>query len=191
MEVDERRELLSIVMTDLDDTELVAGALSDGTLRFLALTVMELDPEGQRLLCLEEPENGIHPRRVSALIGLLNDLAVDVRHPVDRENPLRQVIVTTHSPSVVACVDDDSLLVALTGRGSAAGRLSVRHLRNTWRDRGDTQEPPIAPGHLAAYLEPLRALDDEEETEGRKTSRVMDRKDLQELRSFPVSGAER
>ena len=59
VDVDDKRQLLSIVMTDLRNTEHVASALSDGTLRFLALTVMESDPRSRRLLCLEEPENGI------------------------------------------------------------------------------------------------------------------------------------
>lgn len=91
-------------MTDRYNTEHIASALSDGTLRFLALTVMEADPKSRRLLCLEEPENGMHPLRISAVIELLGDLAVDVQEPVDADNPLRQVIVNTHSPSVVACV---------------------------------------------------------------------------------------
>ena len=37
VDVDDKRQLLSIVMTDLQNTEHVASALSDGTLRFLAL----------------------------------------------------------------------------------------------------------------------------------------------------------
>ena len=61
VDVDEKRQLFNIVMTDRHDTEHIASALSDGTLRFLALTVMEADPKSRRLLCLEEPENGMHP----------------------------------------------------------------------------------------------------------------------------------
>jgi len=69
VDVDEKRQLLSIVMTDLQNTEHVASALSDGTLRFLALTVMESDPRSRRLLCLEEPENGMHPLRILAVMN--------------------------------------------------------------------------------------------------------------------------
>ena len=57
---DEKRELLTLYVTGRDHTPHPARALSDGTLRFLALAVAELDPESQGLLCLEEPENGIH-----------------------------------------------------------------------------------------------------------------------------------
>ena len=180
VDVDEKRQLLSIVMTDLQDTEHVAGALSDGTLRFLALTVMESDPGSRRLLCLEEPENGMHPLRISAVIELLGELAVDVDEPVDADNPLRQVIVNTHSPSVVACVDDDALLVAHAGRGSdsAASRLSIRHLPGTWRDKESSGEPAVTRGDLLAYLNPLLAIDDGDAPRV-GARRVMHRTDMQ------------
>src|SRR5262249_23318040 len=98
---DERRELLTLQVKDRKGTSFPARALSDGTLRFLALAVLELDPESQSLLCLEEPENGIHPERIPAMLRLLQDIAVNVEEPVSPDNPLRQVIVNTHSPAVV------------------------------------------------------------------------------------------
>ena len=45
-----------------------ARALSDGTLRFLALAILELDLTPRGLLCFEEPENGIHPERIPAML---------------------------------------------------------------------------------------------------------------------------
>ena len=74
---DEKRELLTLYVTGKDRTPHAARSLSDGTLRFLALTVVELDPEAQGLLCLEEPENGIHPQRIPAMLRLLQDIATD------------------------------------------------------------------------------------------------------------------
>ena len=77
--------LLTLVVTDRDRTAHPARALSDGTLRFLALAVIDLDPEGERLLCLEEkPENGIHPERIPAMLELLQDISVDADEPSDR-----------------------------------------------------------------------------------------------------------
>jgi len=58
---DERRQLLTLYVEDRDGTTHDARALSDGTLRFLALSMLEQDPENQGVMCLEEPENGIHP----------------------------------------------------------------------------------------------------------------------------------
>jgi predicted ATPase len=49
---EERRELLTLIVTGSDGTSHPARALSDGTLRFLALAVLELDPQAQGLLCL-------------------------------------------------------------------------------------------------------------------------------------------
>ena len=53
------------------------------------------------VLCMEEPENGIHPGKIGAMNRLLHDLAVNAEEPVDSENPLRQVVVATHSPYFV------------------------------------------------------------------------------------------
>ena len=187
VDLDEKRQLLSIVMTDRTHTEHVAGALSDGTLRFLALTIMEADPNSRGLLCLEEPENGMHPLRIPAVIELLGYLAVDVELPVDSDNPLRQVIINTHSPAVVAHVDDDALLVAqesvttTPGRGERA-RLSLRPLSRTWRCDAGATTPTVTRGDLLAYLNPLAVIGDAPRVGA--TKRVMHRADMQLLMPF-------
>ena len=189
VDVDEKRQLLNIVMTDRHGTPHIASALSDGTLRFLALTVMEADSRSGHLLCLEEPENGMHPLRIPAVVELLGDLAVDVETPVGSDNPLRQVIVNTHSPVVVACVSDGALLVALSShglwQGSESSSLSIRHLPETWRD--SSGEPAVGRGDLLAYLNPIGALEAElgPPTVG-ATPRVLHRTDLQ--LDLPLSG---
>lgn len=194
VDVDEKRQLLNIVMTDRHDTEHVASALSDGTLRFLALTVMEADPKSRRLLCLEEPENGMHPLRIPAMIRLLGHLAVDVTEGVDEDNPLRQVIINTHSPSVVGCIDDDALLVATAVQtvqdGIEESRLAIRHLPGTWRPHGGDGEPAVTRGDLIGYLNPFAGAVSEDEagvgsTRAQSARRkVMQRDDLQILLPF-------
>lgn len=69
--------------------------LSEGTLRLLVLCVLVCDDKFQGLLCFEEPENGIHPYRIKAMVKLLRSLSTDFK---DSEVLLRQVIVNTHSP---------------------------------------------------------------------------------------------
>lgn len=69
--------------------------LSEGTLRLLVLCVLLYDDKFNGLLCFEEPENGIHPYRMKAMSELLVQLATDFS---GNDEPLRQVIVNTHSP---------------------------------------------------------------------------------------------
>ena len=110
IERDEKRELLTFMCKKRGGNLHPARALSDGTLRFLALAVLESDPQMQGVICLEEPENGIHPARIPAILQLLRDIAVDTQEPVGEDNPLRQVIVNTHSPVVFQQVLDESVV---------------------------------------------------------------------------------
>ncbi len=157
---DEKRELLTLNVMGRDKTSHAARALSDGTLRFLALAVLEQDPEVQGVLCLEEPENGIHPARIPAMIKLLQDIATDVSEKVDLENPLCQVIVNTHSPAVVQQVPEDTLLVAEPKESICSGKRfnGVRFscLPDTWREKKSSDQVDICKmGDLLAYLNPV------------------------------------
>ncbi len=158
VDLDEKRELLSLVATDRAGTTLPARALSDGTLRFLALSVLEKDPEAVGLICFEEPENGIHPERVPAMVRLLEDIAVDARRPIAPDNPLRQVIVNTHSPLVVQEVDQADLLCADTTELLVGDRIvrnvSFKCMPNTWRLKSESPPPTITQGAMLALLQP-------------------------------------
>lgn len=190
---DDRRELLTLQVIDHGQRLHAARALSDGTLRFLALTILELDPEDQGLLCFEEPENGIHPERIAVMLQLLNDLAVDTSERVSIDNPLRQVLVNTHSPAVVAAVHDDDLLIAepyeIVVDGAPAQAVRFTWLADTWRCRVDQAATTVARGRLGAYLNPLsfvpslaNGADDEPPRSGsRRQRRVSEREDLQML----------
>ncbi len=196
---DERRELLTLSVTGKDKISHAARALSDGTLRFLALAVLSQDPEAQGVLCLEEPENGIHPERIPAMIRLLRDIACDVDEPVGTDNPLRQVIVNTHSPSVVQQVPEESLLVAETKElffeKKRLKGACFSCLPNTWRvvKSPDPEHEHVCPkGKLLAYLNPVShvKLNDEipktrKGKRHRKDRRVVDREDIQ-LLLFPM-----
>lgn len=57
------------------------------------------DNQHTGLLCFEEPENGINPQRIHLIMDLLKDLTADL---TVSESPLRQVVINTHSPAVVA-----------------------------------------------------------------------------------------
>ena len=189
VERDEKRELLTLEVTDKRGTPHPARSLSDGTLRFLALAVLEREPQSSGVICLEEPENGIHPERIPAMLRLLQDIATDPSLPIGPDNPLRQVIVNTHSPVVVSNVPDDTLLVAEAGEGIRLSRryskVVFRPLEGTLRaDVGDGPSP-ASRGLLMSYLNPLAIASPNGHAKRQKgTSRVMDRRDLQQLLPF-------
>lgn len=182
---DDRRELLTLFVKDLQATEHEARALSDGTLRFLALAVLTEDPEAQGVICLEEPENGIHPERIPAMLRMLDDLSVDTSVAVNRDNPLRQVIVNTHSPAFVSLAPEDSLVVVKLERhdhskGAVALVATFRWLSGTWRDEL-TPGRALSKGELLAYLNPTGVTVDDRPIKKLVARRVIDRPDIRQL----------
>lgn len=133
--------------------ELPARSLSDGTLRFLTLAALGVSDD-IGLIALEEPENGIHPAKIEAMLELLRSLSqpeepekpeeknysdpwsrlesTDSTEPIDPIGPksgrLRQVLVNTHSPYLVEEVlrraPDDVLCAVLWTRQDPDGRRS-------------------------------------------------------------------
>lgn len=73
---DEKTETLTLQAQGRDGVFHPARSLSDGTLRFLVLATLAIDPETKGVISLEEPENGVHPERVPAMLDLLRDIAV-------------------------------------------------------------------------------------------------------------------
>ncbi|MCK9875638.1 AAA family ATPase [Frankia sp. Ag45/Mut15] len=156
VDFDPRRELLTLNAQLGSGPLLPARALSDGTLRFLALCIIAQDPSFSGLLCMEEPENGIHPGRVEAMVNLVRDLAVDPFFQPGDENPLRQVVVNTHSPFYVQYQNDDDIILAVPASLLRDKRpaLTVRlvPLADSWRARSGI--PSVGRGAIAEYLEP-------------------------------------
>lgn len=72
-----------------------ASRLSDGTLRWLFLVTLLLDPQPPPLLAIEEPELGLHPDLLPRLAELLREASEKT-----------QLIVTTHSPELVSAFSD-------------------------------------------------------------------------------------
>lgn len=155
VDVDEVRQLLTLVVREQSGVRLPAASLSDGTLRFLTLAVLVTDPMAEGLICIEEPENGIHPAKMQEMVNLLRDLAVDPQESPGPDNPFRQVIVATHSPVFVQLQRPDDLLFAVEARvkgvdGVPARTLRCRPLHDTWRARSG--EPAVGMATILAYL---------------------------------------
>lgn len=112
VDVDQTRQLLTIEVKERSGAFLPARALSDGTLRFLALCIIAEDTDFKGLLCFEEPENGIHPAKMDAMLSLLRELAVNTNEAVGELNPMRQILIATHSPVLVKLEKPDDLVYA-------------------------------------------------------------------------------
>ena len=103
-----------------------ATRLSDGTLRYLCLLAILYDPTPPPLICIDEPELGLHP-------DLINHVADALRFASERT----QLIVTTHSTALVDAFTDDpeAILVCDRSNGcSSVRRLDAEHLR-PWLDK--------------------------------------------------------
>ncbi len=83
---------LKLKFFDKNDVCYWAEEVSEGVLYFLALLCIVHQPDPPKLLLLEEPEKGIHPRRIKEVMDFIFELA-----------ELRgiQIILTSHSPYVV------------------------------------------------------------------------------------------
>jgi predicted ATPase len=98
-----------------------ATRLSDGTLRYLCLLAILCHPTPPPLVCIEEPELGLHP-------DVLPNLAILLKEASER----CQLIVTTHSEILVDSFTDtpDDILVAEKVKGETQiNRLNSNQLR--------------------------------------------------------------
>jgi predicted ATPase len=100
--------------------------LSDGTLRFIALATLLLQPEDRlpKLIVIDEPELGLHPFAISTLAGMLGAASQHV-----------QVIVATQSAALVDEFEPEDILVAEHRDGeSVFGPLNAEDLAG-WLER--------------------------------------------------------
>ncbi|WP_296448356.1 AAA family ATPase [Rhodoferax sp. UBA5149] len=156
VDADEKRQVKTLLLTMKDKETYTASSLSDGTLRFLALAVLALDPEFGGLLCMEEPENGIHPSRIPQMLSLVRSLSEEVEAVDERTSAssIRQLIINTHSPLVVAELRDDELLFAETLKMKAKAFVNFKPLPGTWRQTasGAKGAELITRGEILSYL---------------------------------------
>jgi predicted ATPase len=141
-DLNEKRGELELSI-QMDGLWLPSRLVSEGTLRLLALCAMAANPFQKSLVAFEEPENGVHPRRIEVVTRLLA-----------RASRSQQVIVTTHSPQVVV------EMVRMIRDGELEAR-NVRLIRCATTAAGSTYQPFDSLGPL---------LDDNDITEGLTTS---------------------
>jgi len=100
-----------------------AASLSDGSLRFIALATLFLQPEAYRpsVILVDEPELGLHPYAITLLASLIKQAAQQT-----------QVIVSTQSPLLLDHFQPEDVLVAdRVDGGTQLTRLESARL-TTW-----------------------------------------------------------
>jgi predicted ATPase len=100
---------------------LTANFLTDGTLRFMCLLAALYDPEPPPLLCIDEPEVGLHPQLLRLLASVLTEASERM-----------QIIVSTHSSDLISFLDnaDDVVVVESEDGWSTLKRLSQQELQH-------------------------------------------------------------
>ena len=98
-----------------------ATRLSDGTLHYLFLLALLLDPTPPPLICIEEPEIGFHPD----ILPVIAEMLVEASQRT-------QLIVTTHSDILVSAIPPESELVCERSRekGTYLRRLQPDKLKD-------------------------------------------------------------
>lgn len=118
-----------------------ASQASDGTLLVLAyLAILHL-PQPPRVLLVEEPENGVHPKRLRDVLTVLRELVHEQSH--------MQIVLTTHSPYVVDLFSPEEVTLCtmqdngevkstrLSESPTVRRQINVFTLGEIWTSEGD------------------------------------------------------
>ncbi len=103
-----------------------ATRLSDGTLRFVALLALLLSPSPPPILCIEEPELGLHPDAVALLAKVLVEASARTQLVVTTHSDSLVSALTAHGDSIVTCEQHDS--------GTALNRVDPEELADWLAD---------------------------------------------------------
>ncbi len=97
------------------DRPFLAHYLSDGTLRFICLATLLLQPDPPSIVVIDEPELGLHPYAITVLSSMLRSTSEKT-----------QIIVSTQSvPLVNQLKPEDLLIVERVDRASVFKRLQA------------------------------------------------------------------
>ena len=115
--------LVDVRLVERGGVSISAVRLSDGTLRWLALLTILLHDAPPPLVCIEEPELGLHPDIIAPLAELLREAS----HRM-------QLIVTTHSDALVSELTDipETVIVCEKQNGSTVLKRLERKRLGAW-----------------------------------------------------------
>jgi predicted ATPase len=142
-----------------DEAPYSARVVSDGTLRLLALLTALHDPRYRGLICLEEPENGVHPRRLNVLLEKLRSLVTrPAEEEVDPTRPLAQMLLNSHSPVVLSALRSTEALVLFADLADIADP-ATRQVRRATRLRPVNRDLLAEPTRAVTEIDVQRFLE--------------------------------
>ena len=87
--------------------------ISDGTYNILALMTLVFQTDSPQFLCIEEPENGLHPQAIELLIDFLREKSEEKGH---------HILVNTHSRTLVRCLEAKEIILVNKINGSTIAK---------------------------------------------------------------------
>lgn len=120
------------------DYPFLAHQLSDGSLRFICLATLLLQPDLPSTLILDEPELGLHPYAITILAELLRGAAAE-----------KQVIVSTQSVTLVNHFEPEHIIVVERSDGASVFRQLDEAGMESWLEEyglGDLWEKNVLGG---------------------------------------------
>ena len=95
------------------DFTIPAVRLSDGTLRWICLLIILLNPSPPPLICIEEPELGLHPDMIAVLADLLQEASKKTT-----------LIITTHSDLLIDALSETPEAVVVVEKENGVTKLN-------------------------------------------------------------------
>jgi predicted ATPase len=105
------------------DATFPAEVLSDGTLRYICLATLLLQPHPPALIALDEPELGLHPFAIAQLADMIASTATR-----------SQVVVATQSVTLLNQFDLGALVVVERDAGSSVLHRPDEERMRAWLD---------------------------------------------------------
>jgi len=120
------------------DMYLDANNFSDGTIRFIALATLLLQPNPPKTIIIDEPELGLHPAAINKLGALIK-----------RASLKSQLIIATQSVSIVDCFTPEDIIVVNRKNGQSSFERLNNNDYSGWLQRyslGEVWEKNIIGG---------------------------------------------
>ena len=124
VEVDDRNELHWF--EEATSEYFTKDLISDGTYNILALLTAVYQSDEPQFLCIEEPENGLHPLVIESLISFFRNVCAEKGH---------YIWLNTHSASLVSQLRPDEIVLVEKHEGSTVTKqVGNRNLYNLQTD---------------------------------------------------------